>query len=85
MNTDLKVYVKVKKDEYVYPLEKDGSLVLDGLLGPVVLNIEGGEAWIEESSCPDKLCMKMGRIDESGEWLACLPNKIFIRISGDDE
>lgn len=34
----------------------------------------------EESDCPDKICVKTGRIGMAGESAACLPNQIIIKI-----
>ncbi len=44
------------------------------------LVIRGGEAWIEEASCPDKLCVRQGRIRRGGETIICLPNRVVVEI-----
>lgn len=38
-----------------------------------------------EASCSDKLCIKQGRIDNPGQSIVCLPNKLVIKILGDDD
>lgn len=43
--------------------------------------IEDGEVFIREANCPDKLCVKQGRISKSGESIICLPHKIVVKIS----
>ncbi len=40
---------------------------------------------MEESSCPDKTCIKQGRIDRPGEIIVCLPNKVTVEITGEIE
>ncbi len=37
---------------------------------------------MEEDPGPLQICVQKGRISQAGEWLACLPNEVFIRIEG---
>jgi len=39
-----------------------------------------GSIAFEESDCPDKICIKTGKLKTVGETAACIPNKIFIKI-----
>jgi len=39
---------------------------------------------VEDSPCRDKICVLGGWISHSGEWLACLPNSVFVRVEGAD-
>jgi len=41
---------------------------------------EDGTISFEESDCPDKVCIRAGKIGMVGESAACLPNKIIIKI-----
>ena len=69
------------KKEAEYPLNKDGTHILQGShLGTNKLVIKDGKAYIEEASCPDKQCMKQGKISKAGEMLVCLPNRVVIKI-----
>lgn len=61
---------------------KDTTLIIPGPLGETELRIEDGEAWIQKASCPNKLCVRQGRISRPGESIICLPNKIVITIKG---
>lgn len=47
-----------------------------------LLIIRDGQAWIEEASCPDGLCVNMGKISKSGQSIVCLPNKVVVEIIG---
>ena len=49
------------------------------------LIIEDGQARIEEASCPDGLCVHMGRISKTGQSVICLPNRVVIEIIADHE
>lgn len=46
------------------------------------LIVRDGQAWIEEASCPDKLCVQQGRIHRAGEMIICLPNRVVAEVSG---
>ncbi len=54
-------------------------------LGGVCINVKNGEAFVSEADCPDKVCEKSGKISRSGESIACVPNKILIKIEGKGE
>lgn len=49
------------------------------------LHIENGEIWIHDASCPDKLCIYQGKISGDSEIIVCLPNKLLVKIEGNDE
>jgi len=47
----------------------------------VVFEVYGdGSICFSESDCPDKICVKTGRLSKVGETAACIPNKIFMKI-----
>lgn len=48
----------------------------------VVVCCENSEVYIKESDCPDKVCMRSGRISKSGESIICAPNRVAIKING---
>jgi hypothetical protein len=37
------------------------------------------------SDCPDKTCVKSGRLSRVGEYAACLPNHIYIKIVSEEK
>jgi len=76
------VVVSAPNAEYIFPLDKDGIFYIPGLLGESAIRISEGKAYFEDSPCPTKSCVFMNGICETGEWCACLPNKVFIRIEG---
>jgi hypothetical protein len=39
-----------------------------------------GSIGFEKSDCPDKICIKAGKLKTVGETAACIPNKIFLKI-----
>lgn len=38
-----------------------------------------------ESDCPDKVCIRSGRLKNAGQFAACLPNRILLKIVSDDK
>ena len=76
----VEVYVE---DELIatYSLSDDGEYPLLG--GDVVLVIKKGKAFIENSDCPDKVCVRTGEIHRAGERIICLPNKLTVIIRGE--
>ena len=44
--------------------------------------IKDGEVYFLESDCPGEDCVHSGSISKPGRSLACLPNKVEIRITG---
>ena len=46
---------------------------------------ENGTIWVEDASCPDKVCVKTGIISKSGQSIVCLPNKTVVYIEGTHE
>ena len=51
----------------------------------VVFHLEpDGTISFEQSDCPDKICVKTGKLHTVGQTAACLPNEIFIKIVSRD-
>lgn len=48
------------------------------------LYADGGICF-EESDCPDKVCIRSGILKHSGQFAACLPNGIVLRLKSSDE
>lgn len=81
-NGSVMVQVRVEKEiTAVYSLTEDRAVTIDGKDGGTnLLIIRGGEAFIEEASCPDKLCVHMGKIRFAGQSIVCLPNEVVIEL-----
>ena len=60
----------------------------------VEVKVAGGGATIEmkdgavrlvptaDYSCPERICLRTGRIKQPGETIICVPNKLVVRIQG---
>ena len=76
------VEVKTPQGTFVYPLNKNRDLHETGPAGVTWLRIRDGEVYAISSPGPRKIMMKMGKISRDGEWLASVPNHIFVLIKG---
>ena len=63
-----------------HSLAVDGTFPLNG--GTNLLVIQGGQAWLSEADCPDKLCVKQGKIHYTGQVITCLPNRLTVTVEG---
>ncbi len=46
---------------------------------------EDGGICFEKSDCPDKVCINTGILRKGGEFAACLPNGIVLKIKSKDD
>jgi hypothetical protein len=74
--------LKGRDGEWVYPLSADRELHVAGPLGDTIVAIRDKTVRIIDSPCPNKTCIAAGSIDAPGQWLACLPNQVFVSIEG---
>ena len=51
----------------------------------VIVCCENSEIYVKESTCPDKVCVRSGRISKAGEGIICAPNRVAVEISGKDK
>jgi hypothetical protein len=67
---------------FTAPLGTDRTFSLHGPLGETAVALRGGKARILDSPCAHKVCMGMGEVGRSGQILACVPNRLLLRIEG---
>lgn len=84
INREPAVLVEVTVDAQVIKtleLSKDTELDIQGINGGTNhLIVRNGLAWIDEASCPDKVCIHQGKIELTGQMIACRPNRVLVRI-----
>ncbi len=68
--------------EWIESLDEHKDIEVPGPLGTTIVHIEGGIVRIADSPCKNKLCIAMGAISQDRQWIACLPNNVFVRIQG---
>ena len=77
------VVVNINGDVSYYSLNVNNEIKLNN--GSNTLTINDGNAYISDANCPDKICVHQGKINKKGQTITCLPNKITVSISSNDD
>ena len=64
-------------------LSENKSFEVHGATGSMTLAIEDGSIRVTASSCLRNLCVRQGRIRETGQVIVCVPNKFILTIDGE--
>jgi hypothetical protein len=72
--------VKSDGGEFVYSLEREGTVELEGPIGITTIAIRDGAIRVVDSPCRDKTCITRGWLSAPGDWTACLPNRVFVQV-----
>ena len=79
-----RLFAEISQDgqRLLYALDEEQSIVLRNDEGNQVmrLEIQGEQIRVTESNCPLQYCVLRGPIKDTGQWIACLPNRVFIRV-----
>lgn len=76
---------EIKVDgETVEELSLEGEYLEKEINGVTVCR-ENGEIYVKESVCPDKVCVRSGRISKAGEGIICAPNRVAVEIVGEKQ
>lgn len=52
-------------------------------LGTNKVLVKDGKVWVQESNCPDQICVHMAPIEKVGETIICLPHEFLVEIKAD--
>ncbi len=77
-----RIYFDGKLVESVNLSEKEEKRILTGENSSIVIVAENGKIFFEKSSCPDGVCTDSGELYRNGDFAACLPEKVIIKVSG---
>lgn len=64
-------------------LNKDQQLNVEGPLGTSVIEVHDGKVRFVSSPCRGKQCIHSGWLQHSGDFAACLPNRISVAVLGE--
>ena len=64
-------------------LSQARDVSIQGRLGTSTLRIQDGQVRFQDSPCTGKVCIHAGWLVSSGEFAACLPNRVAIRVLGE--
>lgn len=82
INGTPEVHVTSGGKEWVYDLSVDTYQTFTGPVGTTSIEIKDNKVHVHESDCKNQVCVLAGWISKPGEWVACLPNNVFIVIQG---
>lgn len=63
-----------------YPLKPNKEIEIETESGCNTVKIEDGKVYMEDADCPDRYCVKQGKISHSKETLICLPHKLVVEV-----
>ena len=69
----------------LYQAGRDEFLDVPGVNGITRVHLQDGRVCVVESACPDKICVQTGWISNSARPIACLPNRVIIKIIDADD
>jgi hypothetical protein len=65
------------------PMVSDSVLFVEGNLGQLEIELQGGRARIASSPCPGQDCVRQGWLANPGDMSVCVPSGVFIVICCD--
>ena len=78
------VVIEVNEQEVSrHRLTENRVVAVKGRLGITEVEIEQGKARIRHSPCTNKICIKAGDIQYADRLIACIPNRIIVRVIGE--
>lgn len=80
---NIEIYVDNKLYK-TYSINDEEEIKIENEEGYNIIKIHDHGVEITEASCPDKVCVHTGFIKKPSESIVCLPNKVHIKISTDD-
>jgi hypothetical protein len=81
----MQVQIEGSGQRWVFPLDAEETVSVNGPLGNTVIRIHENQVWVEFSPCNNQTCVAMGHVNSNGDWVACLPNNVFFIIKGNDD
>ncbi len=78
------VVIEVNQEEVSrHRLSENRVIPVEGKLGTTQVEIANGKARIRHSPCKNKICIKAGDIQYADRLIACIPNRIVVRVIGE--
>jgi hypothetical protein len=79
---DTRVVIEGDGRTWIYPLNAEETIRVHGPLGETVVEIHDGHAKVVASPCANQICVAAGDVHTPSQWIACLPNAVFVHIEG---
>lgn len=68
-----------------YSINKDDVINIKTADGSNTIQIKDGKVTMTKADCPDKYCVSHKSISRKNESIVCLPHKLSVEISDDEE
>lgn len=85
---DAQIVIQVNgEDRHYFPLYakgRDENIEIQGVQGITIVHLGEDRVWVVDSACPDKICVHTGWTNSSAKPIACLPNRVIVKIVGGD-
>ncbi|HOB35076.1 MAG: NusG domain II-containing protein [Firmicutes bacterium] len=69
----------------LYQKGRDEIIEVEGVLGITKVHLQDGRVRVIESACPDKICVHTGWTNNPAKPIACLPNRVVVKVFGQPE
>ena len=83
--SSLHFVIQGKKGSWVYPINQTVQIDIAGPLGLTTVSLKDGKAQVLVSPCANQTCVTSGPVERRGQWVACLPNAVFVRVESSNE
>jgi len=77
-----RVEITGPRGESVESLDVDARYAVEGTLGEVTVSVSDGAVAVIDSGCPDHTCVRTGAVSAAGSVVACVPNRVVVRVGG---
>jgi hypothetical protein len=77
-----RLVIQGREGRWVYPLERSARVDIAGPLGTTTVELQDKRVRVLASPCANQSCIASGVIHRRGQWLACLPNGVFVSVEG---
>ena len=71
--------------QWIFPLSTERVFTPVGLEDGCVVAFQAGSVRVLRSDCPEQICVRTGSISRPGQWIACVPHRVFIEIKGKEK
>ena len=61
---------------------KEKREIRTGPDGKCLIEVDKDKIYFLDSDCPDKICIKSGKLERSGQFASCVPQKVTVILKG---
>lgn len=69
--------------KHTYDLETDGEYEIGDNSNKNIIVVKDKQVYMKEADCPDKICVRQGKISNNKETIICLPHKLVVKVVSD--